>query len=107
MTSPQQLAFPGQSKLDIAFDEFHERHPEVLDWLRERAVQLVDAGHKRLSIGMLWEALRMETMLGDRGAQYRLNDHLRSRYARLLMATDVRLDGVFETRALRERGEHE
>ena len=101
----EQLALVGLSKLDQAFAEFHAAHPEVYDWLHDRAVELVEHGHTRLGIKMLWESLRHETLLGNVGGEYRLNNNLTSRYARLLMQHDPRLDGVFDTRELHDREE--
>lgn len=89
--------------IEQRFWRFHARHPEVFAALRRLSLALVDRGYQHLGIGMLWETLRYNTMLGSTPDEdvYRLNDHYRSRYARLLMETEPRLEGVFELRRLR------
>lgn len=82
------------------WEAFHAGHPEVGAALRELASRLVARGHRHLGISMLWETLRYQTMLGagpDEDA-YRLNNDFRALYARWLMDSDARLDGVFEIR---------
>lgn len=88
--------------LEAQFQAFHAAHPEVFTALHQQTIRLLDQGHKRLSIGMLWEWLRMSTLLGEVDGSPRLNNNHRSRYARLLMESDPRLAHVFETRRLAE-----
>lgn len=86
------------------FQAFHAAHPEVYKKLVEFSLQLVDAGWDHFGISVPWERLRYETMLGHRPDEkqpYRLNDHMRSRYARLIRDQEPRLRDVFEVRALR------
>lgn len=85
---------------------FHLRHISVGRRLHSMTLELIDAGHGHLSIGMLWEVLRHETMLGDHirafpnlPQEFRLNNNHRALYARWLMDLDPRLAGVFELRA--------
>ena len=85
------------------FAAFHAAHPEVYDHLVDMARNLYRNGWMRFGIAMLWENLRYTTMLGAGPGEepYRLNNSYRSRYARLIMATEPDLDGVFELRELR------
>lgn len=87
--------------LDAAFAAHHAAHPEVYAALVRLARQARARGHDRIGIGMLWEVLRWETTIGDPAGEYRLNNDLRSRYARLIMDQEADLAGVFETRGLR------
>ena len=90
--------------LDARFADFHTAHPEVFDELVELARQALATGADRLGIGMLWEVLRWEhTLHGveDRDG-FKLNNSLRSRYARHIMASVPDLAEVFETRELRK-----
>lgn len=90
------------SALERAWLAFHTDHPDVAVALHRLAVRLLDRGYTHLGIGMLWETLRYNTMLGagpDEDA-YRLNNNHRAHYARYLMATYPRLAGVFELREL-------
>jgi hypothetical protein len=92
-------------KLEERFLAFHEANPQVYSALKRLARQAIARGHRTIGIGMLWEVLRWELFLGaeDPGDPegYKLNNSYRSRYARLLMANEHDLFGVFETRELR------
>lgn len=101
---PEQLTLEQDSDtIDGRFRAFHAANPAVYAELVRLARDLVAQGHRRLGIGMLWEVLRWQQMLTvDRGdSAYQLNDHYRSRYARLIMATEADLAGTFEVRNLR------
>jgi hypothetical protein len=89
--------------IEARFQEFHAAHPEVYVKLVQLANDLVDRGWSHLGIGMLWETLRYYTMLGSHPDEdvFRLNDHYRSRYARMIMEQERRLEGIFEIRELR------
>lgn len=92
-----------EASIQERFAAFHAAHPEVYDELAALARKARRAGRDRLGIGMLWEVLRWERTL--RGVEdpsgFKLNDHYRSRYARLLMDREPDLAGLFETRELR------
>lgn len=94
---------PVPQTIEGRFREFHARHPEVYEGLCRLARALVARGYSHLGIGMLWETLRYQTMLGASPGEdsFRLNDHYRSRYARLMMDQEPDLAGLFELRHLR------
>lgn len=100
----RERATERATSIEARFVAYHAEHPDVYVKLRELGRDLIERGYKRLGIGMLWETLRYFTMLGadvpdeDR---FRLNDHYRSRYARLLMEQEPEFVGVFELRELR------
>jgi len=84
------------------FEAFHELNPHVMRRLVQMARQAKDRGHHRLGIGMLFEVLRWESMIDTTSSHgFKLNNDLRSRYARRIMEDHPDLDGVFETRRLR------
>lgn len=83
------------------FAIFHDINPHVYDNLVRMARDLVARGHQRVGVGMLFEVLRWSSMRTDSEA-WKLNNNYRSHYARLIMATEDDLAGVFETRELRE-----
>jgi hypothetical protein len=90
------------TRLDRAFNEFHAANPKVYEKLRELSLDLRRRGHQRAGIGMLWEVMRWQTIIetsSDDG--FKLNNNLRSRYARMLMDNEPELDGFFEIRELR------
>jgi hypothetical protein len=92
------------NELELAFREFHAAHPEVYAHLVRLARRAVRRGHRHLGIGMLWETMRYRTLLGAQVPEedeFRLNDHHRAYYARLMMKQETDLDGVFELRRVR------
>jgi hypothetical protein len=64
------------------------------------ALDLKHRGHRKLGIKMLYEVVRwqhyMETT--DRASDFKLNNNYTAQYARMIMARNPALDGIFETR---------
>jgi hypothetical protein len=89
--------------IEERFQAFHQANPWVYDALCRLARQRVRHGIRRIGIGMLFEVLRWEWQgaTSDPNAEWRINNSYRSRYARLIMATEQDLAGVFETRELK------
>lgn len=87
--------------LEHQFAAFHAANPWVYDALRDMALELVHAGHPRVGIGMLFEVLRWRYMRSTVGSDFKLNNNWRSRYARLLAASEPELAEAFELRTLR------
>jgi len=85
-----------------AFDEFHQRHPEVLEQLRRRALRAQRRGYQP-GIAALFEVLRWgHGMARVTGAdEFKLNNNFKAHYARLLMQTTPELSGFFELRQAR------
>lgn len=87
------------------FEKFHAANPHVYEALKQLALDLVERGHEKIGIGMLFEVVRWQhAMRTSDESGYKLNNDYRSRYARLLMAQETRLAGVFETRTLHGKG---
>ena len=93
-----QLTFPvkAQSQLEEKFLEFHSKHPEVYAALSLLAHRWRgQKPHARLGIKMLMETVRWELALGAKDETPRLNNNHSAFYARLLMAQEPRLEGLF------------
>ena len=94
-----QLTFPvkAQSQLEEKFLEFHAKHPEVYAALSKFAYQWRDrkGPDARLGIKMVIERVRWELSLGAKDETPRLNNNHSAFYARLLMAREPALDGIF------------
>lgn len=99
----QPSLFDRAQTIDDAFHAFHVEHPEVYRHLVRLAYLAKSArSTDRIGIGMLYEVLRWETMVGDlTGATFKLNNNFRSRYARLIADREPGLETIFETRELR------
>lgn len=93
---------PGAS-IQERFQGFHEANPWVYRALVDLSRDLVARGRHKLGIGMLWEVLRWQYALRtvDPNSEFKLNDHYRSRYVRLIDNNEPDLRGRFELRSLR------
>lgn len=89
--------------LQDQFEDFHDLNPWVYSDLVILTRDLVNRGHRRVGIGMLFEVLRWQRMMStqDNASGFKLNNNYRSRYARLIMDNEPDLRDVFETRELR------
>lgn len=98
------LIHPGRrASIQETFEAFHTANPWVYDALVTLARQRRRAGHLRVGIGMLFEVLRWEydMRVESASADWKLDNNLRSRYARLIAANEPDLAGMFELRELR------
>lgn len=85
------------------FELFHKLNPRVYKELVMMARQLRRNGVKKAGIKMLWEVLRWDFYLttNDPNSKFKMNNNFHSRYARLIMEKEKRLNGFFRTRGLR------
>lgn len=92
-----------QRSIATRFADFHAANPGVYTELVDMARQLQVRGYTRIGIELIWSAFRWNRMMRTTADEYgfKLNDHFRSRYARLIMATEPDLADFFNTRALR------
>lgn len=91
---------------EAAFRAFHEANPHVYRALVELARTAKAQGAAEIGIGMLWEVLRWRLFFETTDRNFKLNNNHRSRYARLIMAQEPDLAGIFEVRELTsEKGE--
>ncbi len=87
--------------IEESFGAFDEANPHVFRELVKMTRALLDRGHQRVGIGMLFEVLRWRRMMRTAGDEFKLNNNYRSRYARAIMQAHPELDGVFEVRELK------
>jgi hypothetical protein len=99
MTSP----FVEQRSIDQRFRDFHTANPSVYTELVAMARQITERGYTKIGIELLWSAYRWNKMMKTSPDEYgfKLNDHFRSRYARLIMASEPDLADLFHIRTLR------
>lgn len=87
-----------------AFLRFHHENPHVYKELVRLSRQLIEHGTRRIGIKMLFEVLRWQHLIRTRGDDFKLNNNYHSYYARMIMAREPDLRGVFELRKLHGRG---
>ncbi len=92
-----------QRSIEQRFREFHENNPSVYTELVDMARKLHERGYTKLGIELIWSAFRWNRMMRTTADEYgfKLNDHFRSRYARLIMANEPDLADFFQVRTLR------
>jgi hypothetical protein len=90
-----------EDRLDREFAAFHEANPHVMATLVRLTREARQRGVQRVGMAMLFEVLRWDHALRTQGATFKLNNNLRSRYARAIMAAHPDLAGVYEVRELR------
>ena len=81
------------------FEAFHAANPHVADALEVLAGQWL-ARHRKVGVKALIERLRWEAGVQTDATDYRLNNTLTSRYARLLIDRHPEWADRIETRAL-------
>jgi hypothetical protein len=92
----------AHTKLDEEFRAFHAANPDVYTELVRLARKAKAKGKTRLSMRMLWEALRYNLTLAIEGdGEYRLNNNHVARYARLVVEQEPDLAGLFELRGVK------
>jgi hypothetical protein len=81
------------------FNVFHNRNPHVyknlVDMAKEYRLQRRSC---RVGIATLWEALRWSYLITTTDDDFKLNNSYRALYARIIMANEPELRGLFETR---------
>lgn len=82
------------------FAEFHQANPSVYEDLVTLARRAHRAGAERVGMKMLFEVLRWERFIkGSKDVEgFKLNNDFTACYARLIMAREADLAGLFETR---------
>jgi hypothetical protein len=78
----------GPGPLSKAFEEFHKLNPHVYRILVRLARRWLRTGRQKGSIAM-----------STTDDEYKLNDHYKAFYARLIMWREPDLDGLFDLRA--------
>jgi len=93
-----QLAFPISE--ETKFDLFHADNPRVYEVLVRLAREWVSrTGRHKLGIKTLYERARWEIALSTTDADFKLNNNFTAFYARLIMAQERDLAGLFDLRA--------
>lgn len=90
-----------ETELQVKFEDFHEKNPQVYKRLVQMAYEAKSRGHKRIGIQMLFEVLRWEALMRTTHTDYKMNNSYASRYARMIMDKEWNLKEIFEVRELK------
>lgn len=90
---------PGDLTPRQKFEAFHEANPWVYTSIVRMARELVERGHRKIGIAMLFESLRWLRMrsTSDPTSGFKLNNNYKAWYARLVMR-EPGLADIFEKR---------
>lgn len=105
LDEPQLELFPNLpgrgATIDERFADFHKKNPHVYRNLVRLALDDLARGSHR-GVAALFEEIRYAFEETEHNpTEYKLNNDYASRYARLIMITEPRLAGHFETRTLK------
>jgi hypothetical protein len=89
----------GPGPLSKAFEEFHKLNPHVYRILVRLARRWLRTGRSKGSIDAFYNVARWEIAMSTTDDEYKLNDHYKAFYARLIMWREPDLDGLFDLRA--------
>jgi hypothetical protein len=106
--NPSQLSLfedwdttPAKKSITDRFWAFHESNPRTYEHIVRLARQ-AKARSKRVGMKAIWERLRWWAAFETDGEEpFKLNNSFTAHYARLVMAQEPDLEGVFETREQR------
>ena len=103
MTEPtlfDQPLLPRKKSNRERFEDFHASNPHVYEEMVKRVRALKGRGVTHYSVAPLLEVIRYFIHLEqeDPSTEFRINDHYRPWYARLIMIQEPDLDGFFELR---------
>jgi hypothetical protein len=90
-----------EATIEEAFWRFHRENPHVYHELVRLARAWRQRRSQKVGVGMLFEVLRWQMAMRTTGDTFKLNNNFRSYYARLIMAEERDLEGIFDTRSLR------
>jgi hypothetical protein len=93
--------FGGDVETARQFWEFHEENPHVYDEIVRLCRQANARGFKHWSINGIFEVIRWNRAIKTRADDYKLNNNLKTPYARYVMQNEPDLRGFFITRQSR------
>lgn len=82
-----------------AFEEFHCANPLVYDVFVAQAREWQASGRAKCGVKMLFERVRWELAIRTVGDDYKINNNHAPFYARLIMAREDDLAGLFNVRS--------
>jgi len=87
-----------EKDIDARFADFHNTNPQVFELFVKFAREWKAKGHQRGSAEAIMQRIRWEVATQTHGDKFKVNDHFRARYARLLVEKFPEFEGFFEFR---------
>ena len=98
---PSQVELPLETGIQARFEQFHRENPDVFRQITRIAKEMKRRGMRCSSMDYVLHILRWNTFRRTGEDGFKFNDHLTSRYARLVEETVPELRGFFHQRRLR------
>lgn len=87
--------------LQFAFEQYDKANPQVWDAFIRFTKEAIAAGHRRLSVSLVVERIRWETLIDSRSFDgLKINNNHRAYYARKFHKAFPEHAGFFRTRAV-------
>lgn len=86
--------------IDARFAEYDAAHPEVWELFIRCCERLIGLGFKHYSADAIMHQIRWHHHVERGVADFKINDHFSSRYARKFLAAYPQHAGFFETRRI-------
>ena len=83
-----------------AFENFHNKNPDVWRLFKKFALQAISTGREHYSSNAIFERIRWHVEIENRGDEVKLNNNFRAYYARLFHLAHLEYDGFFRNRKL-------
>lgn len=80
------------------FFNWLRHNAEIYNEVEARAIQVRKSGRDRFAVRVIIESVRWNTLLRDKDATFKINNNWVSGIARLVMAVNPQLQGMFELR---------
>ncbi len=93
---------PLKTKLEAAFEEFHQSNPKIWDLFCKFCLEAANAGRKRLGAKAVMERLRWETFIAkDSKEEVKINNSYTAYYARKFVMAYPEYDELFTMRKIK------
>jgi hypothetical protein len=86
---------------EVKFQKFHDLNPKVYELYKKFALQLINAGRKRIGSKMIIERIRWETSINTKGEEYKINNDYTCFYSRMFTIEFPQHKDKFQFRELR------
>ena len=92
-----------KTKLEIQWESFHIKHPQVYELIKVFAYEAINAGYKNYSINAIFERVRWHATIETPSLDFNLSNNHRAYYSRLFLKDHPQHPKFFKTKLLRSK----